>query len=45
MINILITSGGGIWIPKLVKLLYKDFNIFLTDVRRIKKPKFVKLQR
>ena len=42
MINILITSGGGIWIPKLVKLLYKDFNIFLTDVRRIKKPKFVK---
>ena len=42
MINILITSGGGIWIPKLIKLLYKDFNIFLTDVRKVQKPKFVK---
>jgi hypothetical protein len=42
MINILITSGGGIWIPKLAKLLYKDFNIFLTDVRKVQKPKFVK---
>lgn len=42
MINILITSGGGIWIPKLTKLLHKDFNIFLTDVRKVQKSKFVK---
>ena len=42
MINILITSGGGMWIPKLIKLMYKDFNIFLTDVKKVQKPKFVK---
>ena len=42
MINILITSGGGIWIIKLAKLLNKDYNIFLTDIKKIKKNKFVK---
>jgi len=42
MINILITSGGGIWIPRLAKLLQKNFNVFLTDSRKINKPKYVK---
>lgn len=42
MINILITSGGGIWIPRLAKLLQQNFNVFLTDARKIKKPKYVK---
>ena len=42
MINILITSGGGIWIPRLARLLHKEYNIFLSDFRKINKPKFVK---
>ena len=42
MINILITSGGGIWISKLAKLLNRDYNIFLTDIKKIKKNKYVK---
>ena len=42
MDNILITSGGGLWVSKLTKLLTSDFNIFLSDYKKIKKPPSVK---
>jgi len=42
MANILITSGGGLWISNLSKLLYPKFNIFLTDSNIINKPTYVK---
>ena len=41
MTNILITSGGGLWISNLSKLLYTKYNIFLTDSNLIKKPTYV----
>ena len=38
MDNILITSGGGLWVSRLTKLLSSNFNIFLSDYKKLKNP-------